>query len=60
MLTGFAQPVSLVEGTVLATSVADSNTTDGSLCRSPNGQDTDNANADWTFCTVPTPGTANP
>ena len=59
-LTGFANPVSLVEGTPLATTVADSNTTDGSLCRSPNGQDTDDANADWKFCAAPSAGTANP
>ncbi len=58
-LTGFAQPVSLVEGTALATSVADSNTVAGSLCRNPNGQDTDDANADWKFCTTSTPGAAN-
>jgi len=58
MLPGFAMPVSLVEGT--AESAADSNTTDGSLCRSPNGQDTDNANADWQFCGTLSPGTANP
>jgi hypothetical protein len=59
-LTGFAATTSLVEGTALATAVADSNTADGSLCRSPNGQDTDNANADWKFCTTLSVGTANP
>ena len=59
-LTGFASPVSLVEGTPLASTVADSNTTDGSLCRSPNGQDTDDANTDWKFCATPSAGTANP
>ena len=58
-LTGFATPPSLVEGTALPTSVADSNTVTGSLCRQPNGQDTDNAMADWIFCTAPSPGTAN-
>ena len=58
-LPGFAAPVSLVEGTVLSSSVADSNTTDGSLCRYPDGQDTDNANADWKFCAKPTPGAPN-
>jgi len=60
MLPGFATPPNLVEGTALATSVADSNTATGSLCRHPNGQDTDNANADWAFCTTLSVGTANP
>ncbi len=51
--------VSLVEGTVLASSVADSNTVAGSLCRIPNGTDTNNANADWKFSGTMTPGDAN-
>ena len=59
-IAGFASPVSLVEGTALATSVADSNTTDGDLCRSPDGRDSDDANTDWKFWTTKTPGTANP
>ena len=61
-LPGFpATPVpSLVEGTVLPTATADSNTAEGSLCRSPNGQDTDNAVADWKFCATKTPGQPNP
>ena len=42
-----------------AANVADSNTVAGSLCRSPDGQDTDNAATDWTFCTTLTIGTAN-
>ncbi|MDY0000975.1 MAG: DUF4215 domain-containing protein [Polyangia bacterium] len=50
---------SFVEGTALSASVADSNTADGSLCRMPNGVDTDDAAADWAFCTTPTPGAAN-
>ena len=58
-LPGFAAPVSLVEGTALPANVADSNTVAGSLCRSPDGQDTDNAATDWTFCTTLTIGTAN-
>jgi len=49
----------LVEGTALATTTADSGSVQGTLCRSPDGQDTDNANADWHFCTVLTVGTAN-
>src|SRR5438034_11733262 len=59
-IAGFATPVSLVEGTALASTVADSNTVDESLCRSANGNDTDNANSDWTLCATKTPGTANP
>ena len=59
-LPGFAAKVSLVEGTVLPTSVADSATVEGALCRSPNGIDTDNAATDWKFCTPLTVGTANP
>jgi hypothetical protein len=58
VITGFAGPVSLVEGT--AESAADSNSADGSLCRSPDGHDSDNASVDWRFCTTKTPGTANP
>jgi len=57
---GIANPVSLVEGPVLSGSVADVNTGNASLCRSPNGTDTDNANTDWKLCTSLTPGSANP
>lgn len=60
VLPNFPAPVSLVEGTVLPTATADSNTTDGSLCRQPDGTDTDNANADWKFCATKSPGAANP
>ena len=58
-IPGFAAPVSLVEGTVLPTSVADSNTVQGSLCRLPNGTDTNDAANDWKFCGTVTPGAAN-
>ena len=51
--------VSLVEGTALAASVADSNTVTKSLARFPNGTDTDNAAADWSLRTTVTPGAAN-
>ena len=50
---------SLVEGTVLPATVADSNTVDGSLIRSPNGKDTNDAAADWAFTTTVTKGAAN-
>jgi hypothetical protein len=56
-LPGFTAPVSLVEGTATAAMDAASN---GSLCRSPNGQDTDNATADWKLCASPSAGLANP
>jgi hypothetical protein len=49
----------LVEGTVLAATVADSNTVDGSLIRNPNGTDTNDAASDWTFTTTLTRGAAN-
>jgi len=51
--------VSLVEGTVLPTNVADSNTATGSLCRIPSGTDTNNAATDWKFSTTVTPGAPN-
>jgi hypothetical protein len=51
--------VSLVEGTPLPATVADSNTVDGSLARDPDGQDTDDAAADWVFTTTVTRGAAN-
>jgi hypothetical protein len=49
----------LVEGTVLPETVADSSTVEGSLIRNPNGQDTDDAAADWAFTTTVTRGAAN-
>ena len=47
----------LVEGT--PTTAADSNSSDGSLSRSPDGSDTDDAESDWRFVLLPTPGAAN-
>ncbi|UQA56431.1 M4 family metallopeptidase [Polyangium aurulentum] len=49
--------VSLVEGT--AFNVADSNTVPRTLCRLPNGSDTDNASVDWSTCATLTPGASN-
>lgn len=57
-LTGFAARVSLVEGTALAATVADSNTVAGALCRMPDGMDSNNATTDWKFCNM-TAGAAN-
>jgi hypothetical protein len=53
------QTYSLVEGTALPASVADSNTVDGTLARLPDGKDTDDAASDWAFTTTPTKGAAN-
>jgi hypothetical protein len=46
-----------VEGT--PTDAEDSNAQEGSLSRTPNGTDTDDANTDWIFVATPTPGEAN-
>ena len=51
--------VSLVEGTALDATVVDDGIGATSLCRLPNGQDTDNANADWKKCSAITVGVAN-
>jgi cysteine-rich repeat protein len=51
--------VSLVEGSVLPNAVADSNTVVASLCRLPDGTDTNNAATDWALSSNPTPGAAN-
>jgi hypothetical protein len=53
------QVYDLVEGTVLPSSVADSNSVDGSLSRLPDGSDTNDAATDWAFTTTKTPGAAN-
>ena len=50
---------SLVEGTMLPETVADSNSTAGSLSRNPDGADTNDAAADWVFTTTMTRGAAN-
>ena len=47
----------LVEGS--PTTAADSNSSDGSLSRSPDGSDTDDAETDWRFVLLPTPGAPN-
>lgn len=53
----FGTPTTLVESTAFTT--ADS-TTARSLCRRPNGTDTDMASVDWSTCSPSTPGAANP
>lgn len=54
-ITGFAGPVSLVRGTA----VTETDITDGSLSRLPNGAFSGDDDTDWTFTTTPTPGAAN-
>ncbi len=49
----------LVEGVPLPVDVGDSNIVDGTLARSPDGSDADNAATDWSFTTQPTRGAAN-
>jgi hypothetical protein len=58
-IIGFTQPVSLVEGQALPASTADSDTTIMTLCRMPNGVDTNNAASDWTTCKTRTKAAAN-
>ena len=58
-VTGVPGMVSLVEGTLLPATTADSNTVVGSLSRLPNGTDLNNAATDWAFTATPTPGAAN-
>lgn len=58
-LSGFpaGRRPNLTEGT--PNNDLDSDTVVGTICRSPNGTDTNDAWADWSFCAVPTPGAAN-
>ncbi len=58
-LDGLSGMFNLVEMTALATGVADLNDAPGSLCRLPNGTDTNNSSLDWAFTSTPTPGAAN-
>src|SRR6266850_1674191 len=54
-INGAPGTYSLVEGTALSVTVADSNASAASLIRSPNGNDTNNASTDWSLTTTPTP-----
>lgn len=54
---GAATGVSLVEGTM--TALRDSATAVRSLCRRPDGTDTNNASSDWMMCGTLTPGAPN-
>jgi hypothetical protein len=59
LIPDFPNPVSLVEGEVLPTATADSSSVERTLCRNPNGSDTDQAATDWVICATPTPGAQN-
>jgi hypothetical protein len=58
-VTGFSSPLTLVEGQALDSTLADSTTVTKTLCRNPNGQDTNDAMTDWALCNSRTIGTAN-
>ena len=57
-LDGIPGTYNLVEGT--PATVADSNSTEGSLARFPDGSDSDDAATDWFFNGVSSPGAPNP
>jgi hypothetical protein len=59
MVTGLPGPINLVEGQALSSALADSNTVTATLCRLPNGVDTNDAMTDWRICSTRTIGTAN-
>jgi hypothetical protein len=59
MLPGFPSSVSLVEGTMLDAAIADSNDVIRTICRNPNGQDTNNASADFIACNNRSVGAVN-
>lgn len=59
MLPGFAAPTTLVEGSALPATTADSNTATLALCRLPSGEDTNNSATDWTTCTTLSVGKKN-
>ena len=56
-IIGLPYLANLVEGT--PSTIADSDTVNASLIRSPNGAQTNDAAADWAFTLQPTPGAAN-
>jgi hypothetical protein len=58
-ITGFSTPITLVEGQAIDSGLADSTTVTTTLCRNPNGQDTNDALTDWTLCNSRTIGTVN-
>lgn len=59
MLPGFASTVSLVEGTAFPATSFDSNDQIRTICRNPNGMDTNNAATDFTLCNSRSVGKIN-
>lgn len=58
-IADFPAPVSLVEGAALPLAVADSSSVVRTICRMPNGSDTNDAATDWALCATLTPGADN-
>ena len=56
----YTHVISMQQVFVQGTTAADSNSVSGSLVRFPDGSDTDDANTDWSFSSIPTPGIPNP
>ncbi len=56
-VSGVSGTLNFVEGT--AATAEDVNDAVGSVCRLPNGIDSDDADADWAFTSTPTPGAPN-
>jgi hypothetical protein len=52
-------PVNVMEGGTSTLALADSDTVSGSVCRIPNGADTNLNATDFAFCSSSTPGVAN-
>ena len=59
MLPGFASTVSLVEGTAFPATSFDSNDQIRTICRTPNGMDTNNAATDFSLCNSRSVGKPN-
>ncbi len=57
IVTGVTGTLSFVEGT--PATAEDNNDYVGSMCRLPNGVDSDDADSDWLFTSTPTPGAPN-
>jgi len=58
-ISGFASPINLVEGQALDSAMGDSTTVTATMCRVPNGTDTNDATTDWKICSTRTIGTPN-
>jgi hypothetical protein len=58
-LPDFPGTPSLVEGPLAPFTLEDVDATVSSICRRPNGMDSDHVTLDWSTCATPTPGAAN-